>query len=162
MKSRLRFVALLGTLGLALVAVVSAESLYNNVGSVIEDLKDLRYSGEKPQIEGQPYILEFWATWCPHCRSSIPRLNELHDKYHDQGLEIIGVTDESRSTVRNFMRKTPIQFTVGYDVYDKVGNEFGVSTIPHALLVDRNGKVVWEGEPSDLRAADIEKAMSRE
>src|SRR5713101_3891226 len=40
--------------------------------------------------EGKAYLVEFWATWCPPCRASIPHLNEIHNKYKDQGLVIIG------------------------------------------------------------------------
>src|SRR5437764_4651078 len=39
---------------------------------------------------GKAYLVEFWATWCGPCRVSIPHLNELHNKYKDQGLVVIG------------------------------------------------------------------------
>ena len=37
------------------------------------------------------YIVEFWATWCKPCRESIPHLNELYQKFKDQGLIAIGL-----------------------------------------------------------------------
>ena len=40
--------------------------------------------------EGKAYLIEFWATWCPPCRASIPHLNEIHNKYKEQGLVVIG------------------------------------------------------------------------
>src|ERR1700722_20590288 len=39
---------------------------------------------------GKAYIVEFWATWCGPCKVSIPHLNEIHSKFKDQGLIVIG------------------------------------------------------------------------
>jgi thiol-disulfide isomerase/thioredoxin len=41
------------------------------------------------------YVLEFWATWCPPCKRSIPELNRLFQEYKDQNVVVIGVTSEA-------------------------------------------------------------------
>ena len=145
---------------LAMIPVLlQATASKDNVGTVIEDLKDLRFSGSKPDIEGKPYVLEFWATWCPPCRDSIPHLNELYAQYKEKGMAFIGVTDEDRQTVRSFTKEIPIDYFIGYDVYDKVGKTFGIKGIPHAMIVDKTGKIVWEGPPS-LKPADLDKVLA--
>ncbi|MES2598368.1 MAG: TlpA disulfide reductase family protein [Verrucomicrobiota bacterium] len=145
-------------LGQQLLATASK----SNVGTVIKD-KDLkvRFSGKSPELKGKPYILEFWATWCPPCRQSIPHLNEVYKKYKGKGLEIIGVTDEDKQTVRTFEKTTPIEYTVGFDPYKKVNEDFGIQSIPHALLVDSTGKIVWEGHPMNMKDSDIEAVLKK-
>ena len=61
--------------------------------------------GETTVGAGKPYVIEFWATWCGPCRTSIPHLNELYNKYKGKGLSIIGVSDEVKAVgkVRNFV-----------------------------------------------------------
>lgn len=45
-------------------------------------------------LKGKILIIDCWATWCPPCREMLPVLVEMHQKYHDQGLEIVGVNFE--------------------------------------------------------------------
>jgi len=139
---------------------VLASASKSNVGTVITDLK-VRYSGKAPELAGKPYILEFWATWCPPCRTSIPHLNEVYKKYKDKGLEVIGVTDEDKQTVRNFEKTVPIEYTVAFDAYKKLNKDFGIQGIPHAMIVDTTGKIVWEGHPMSLKDSDIEAVLKK-
>src|SRR5580765_6258552 len=56
---------------------------------------------------GKAYIVEFWATWCGPCRVSIPHLNEIHSKYKDKGLIVIGQDcwERDESLVEPFIKK---------------------------------------------------------
>jgi len=42
----------------------------------------------------QVYVIEFWATWCGPCRTSIPHLTELQKKFKDKGVTFVGVSDK--------------------------------------------------------------------
>ena len=62
--------------------------------------------GDETAIKGgTTYIVEFWATWCPPCRKSIPHLTELKSQYTDEELRIIGVTTEEPDVVKGFVKK---------------------------------------------------------
>jgi thiol-disulfide isomerase/thioredoxin len=127
------------------------------VGKSLPQL-NLKYDDAAPNLKGKPAIVEFWATWCPPCRKSIPHLNEIFKKHKDK-LVIVGVTDEEKKTVEVFRKGVPIDYTVGYDEDNKLGLKIGVEFIPQALLVDRTGKVVWAGFPTELTDETLEKVL---
>jgi len=93
-------------------------------------------------LKGSVIILDFWATWCPPCRESIPHLGELYRKYGKQGLVIIGMSmDEGgERTVKEYAENHrilyPIVMTSG-----KIGSDYGVRALPALYVIDRNGLV---------------------
>ena len=58
-------------------------------------------------------LLDFWATWCVPCRSEIPHLVELQDKYRDQGLVVLGISmDDGPDPVRDFQKQIKMNYPV--------------------------------------------------
>lgn len=137
---------------------VTATASKDNVGTTVK-VEKLKFRGKDPVVTGKPLIVEFWATWCPPCRKSIPHLNEVYKKYKDRGLEIIGVTDEDSSTVSSFVKDVPIDYPVAFDANGKFAKPFGIRGIPHAMILDKTGKVVWEGHPMSLQDSQIEAVL---
>lgn len=127
------------------------------VGKELPDL-GVEYVDKAPELKGKPAIVEFWATWCPPCRKSIPHLNELNKKFSSQGLVVVGITDEDKKKVEEFRKTTPMEYSVALDKKG-LGEKFGITGIPHAFVVGKDGKIVWEGHPMQLKEADIEKAL---
>ena len=106
------------------------------------------------------YVVEFWATWCPPCRTSIPHLTELQKKFKDKGVVFIGVTDEKSDVVKKFVEKMgdKMAYTVAIDAGKTSAGymeAFGIGGIPHAFIVDKEGKIVWQGHPMD----NLDKAL---
>lgn len=119
----------------------------------------VNFLGSEPVLEGKPLLVEFWATWCPPCRKSIPHLNELHAKYKDRGLVIVGVSDEPNAVIRKFQKEIPMDYPTATDTGGRLGEKLGVTGIPTAFLVDKSGTIVWQGHPMSLTDADIEKVL---
>lgn len=90
-------------------------------------------------LMGKVTILEFWATWCPACRSAIPRLNQWA-KTH-KNIQIIGVTDENEEVVREFLKTEKINYTLAMDVEQKLQVALQIGSIPTFLLIDTKGVV---------------------
>ena len=116
------------------------------------------YLGAHPDLKGKAAIVEFWATWCPPCRASIPHLNEIHKKFKDKGLVVVGITDEDKTTVEKFQKTLPMDYNVAVGGA-AIQKKFGINGIPHAFIVGKDGKIVWQGHPMQLKDADIEAAL---
>lgn len=99
-------------------------------------------------------VVEFWATWCGPCRTSIPHLSNIQS-YFKERVTIVGVTAEPAEVVRQFLRSWDrrMQYTVACDRDGKSTEAYmeaaGVEGIPHAFAI-RGGKLVWHGHPLEL------------
>jgi len=125
------------------------------------DLVVEKWLTDKPDTKDKYVLIEFWATWCEPCRRSIPLLNGFHKKFGDE-LVVIGVSDESEEDVRK-MVEPKIEFFCGIDTKARVKNKLGVWGIPHVILIEPGGFVIWEGFPLqegfELTEKTIEKVL---
>jgi thiol-disulfide isomerase/thioredoxin len=65
------------------------------------------------KLRGKIVIVEFWATWCPPCRKSIPHLIKLHEKYKDKGVVLVSLTNEPIGRIKSFVEKQEMTYAVG-------------------------------------------------
>ena len=79
--------------------------------------------------------------------------------YKDKGLIVIGVTKEEEALIREFVKEVPIQYFIGRDPSSDLAGHLGVTVIPHSIMVDKTGKITWEGHPETLQPGDIEAAL---
>lgn len=119
------------------------------------------------------YIVEFWATWCGPCVATIPHVNELQQKYADQGLVVIGQNcwEEDEATVPDFVKKMGEKMTYRVALDDKSADERGAmatnwmmaagrSGIPCAFVVDKSGKIAWIGHPAQLKEEILDAVLA--
>lgn len=114
---------------------------------------------------GKVVVVDFWATWCGPCREMMPHLSQLQQRRGAEGLVVIGLTDEEEAKVAPFLRKNPVSYAVGIGAAD-VHKAWGVSSLPTAFVVGRDGKVVdavvGGGEAAKQRLeAIVDRALSR-
>jgi len=101
------------------------------------------------RLKGKVVVVEFWATWCPPCRESIPHLNELQQDHPDD-LVVLGFTSvdrqQSAAQIREFAGRE-IRYPVGILPDDAAMRRYGVEGIPHAFVIGKDGQIKWKGHP---------------
>jgi len=107
------------------------------------------------------FVFEFWATWCPPCRHSIPHLTELQRKYLKSAV-FVGITNEDENTTKEYVESMgkKMEYSVAIDAEGNASRNFmekyGVRGIPHAFVIAKNGSVSWHGHPMEPH---FEKAL---
>jgi len=118
------------------------------------------------------YIVEFWATWCGPCVVSIPHVNDLHKKFKDKGLVVIGqdVWEQKQDAVAPFVKKMGDKMTYRVALDQVTGEDKGAMAstwmeaagqggIPTAFVVDKQGKIAWIGHPMKLKEPLLEQVL---
>lgn len=107
------------------------------------------------KMKGHVVIVDFWATWCPPCRKSIPHLKSLYERHGPRGLRIIGINlDTSRSKLDDYVRRQAMSWPQHFDGKgwgNDIAKQFGVQSIPAVYVVDTSG-VLRAISPADLDA----------
>ena len=118
------------------------------------------------QFRGRIVVVDFWATWCPPCRMSIPELTELQKEFGNQGLVIIGISlDDPKQASDLFLKAFMEKFKMNYRVlrYDMavMKNYFGSNSpaIPTMFLIDQEGKI--REKIVGYRQGTLEKSLKK-
>jgi thiol-disulfide isomerase/thioredoxin len=122
---------------------------FSMIGKAME-LEGETLSGEKfewQSYRGKVVLVDFWASWCGPCRREIPNILERHKKYHEQGFVVVGVClDTDRGKAEQYMADEkipwPSLFAKDAGWRHPMATKYNVTSIPTAILVDRDGNVV--------------------
>ena len=118
--------------------------------------------------KGKLYIIECWASWCGPCIAMIPHMNDLHKKYAEKGLVVVGmnVFEEGLDNTKAFVKAQGegMSYRVAYS--GEQGSNFELAWleasntrgIPQAFVV-KDGKIIYKGHPGGLNEKNIEEML---
>lgn len=144
-------------------------SLATAEGSVAPDFTAPTPDGKEitlSEIKGKVTIVDFWAAWCGPCRKENPNIVKVYEKYHDKGLEILGVSldgtprqKDAKQEWLNAIEKDGLTWNHVSNLNyfnGPVAKKYNIRSIPAMFILDSEGKIVAK----NLRGPALEKKIA--
>ena len=92
---------------------------------------------------GKVVFIDFWASWCPPCLASLPAYDQMREEIGTKEFEIIAINvDENTEDGLEFLAEHPVRYPVLADPDGIIGIPYGIRTLPHSFLLDRDGQII--------------------
>jgi len=120
----------------------------SETGSVAPDfaLKDIEGRDvQLSQYRGKLVVLEFWATWCPPCKATIPELVSVQRKYAEKGLVVLGVSIDEGVDLQPKLSAFSKEYKINYPILlgtEKVSRDYNIMSVPATFLIGKDQKII--------------------
>ena len=116
-------------------------------------------------FRGKYLLIDFWASWCPPCRIANPDLVEIYKKYNELGFEVLGVSlDNNREQWLKAIKADNLTWKHVSDLkgwQNTVGQVYGINSIPHTILIDKDGVIIGNRLSHDELEAKLNEIFNQ-
>jgi cytochrome c biogenesis protein CcmG/thiol:disulfide interchange protein DsbE len=113
-------------------------------------------------LQGNPVLLNFWATYCGPCAYEMPYLQQVYDDWQGSGLVLLAINiGEDLSTVGNFVQSRGLSLPVVLDTRGAIAYQYGIQNIPTTFFIDSQGIVQHVQVGVFQSVAEIESILSQ-
>ena len=114
-------------------------------------------------LRGKVVLLDFWGTWCPPCRASVPTLVNIHKKFSDRPFQIVGVSsDTDEDKWKTFIAANKMTWPEYIDLPGSLQALFEIHEFPTYIVLDRNGVIQMRQSGWDIEiGGQIEDAINK-
>jgi peroxiredoxin len=158
---------------LAVALLVTCATLFPSLlhamprsGQQAPNFKVVSTSGQPITIDnykGYVLVIDFFATWCPPCKESIPHLVEMNRKYSKQGLQVLGLSldEDGERAVKSFAGEYRINYPLAL-ADETVQVDFGLRSVPVMFVIDKKGKIaeIYRGFSEEI-GRSLENVVKR-
>lgn len=139
-----------------------------SVGKAFVDVKGKTPEGKDAALadyagKGKYVLVDFWASWCPPCRAEMPKLVELYKQHKDKDFEIVGISlDKTNEDWVKGIKNLNITWPQISDLKfwdSELAAVYGISSIPHLMLLDKDGKILARGIDANEATKKIEELL---
>ncbi len=107
---------------------------------------------------GQVVMVNFWATWCPPCRSEMPDMEQVYQEKKQDGFTVLAVNiQEARDPIALFVNRFGLTFPILMDVAGEVTQQYGIYSLPSSYFIDREARIAEVNIGALSKAAIIKK-----
>jgi len=159
MKQQVRLIiAVVAVVAITAMILTGAKQKVLTIGDQVPDFRATDLEGNYfffNDFRSKVVLVNFSATWCTYCLEELPYLEQLKQKFEDQGLVVVTVFQDPHNinVIREIKAKNLVTFPFVTDTEERVFKLFGVRALPYSVIIDRNSVVryAYTGfAPSDM------------
>ena len=158
-------VLILGGGLLAATRILGDELFPVTVGSKAPDFKAVTVDGVPAtktiaDYKGDVVLLNVWATWCLPCRTEMPSIQSLHDRFAARGLKVVAVSVDNPGTadeIRKFRDQYGLTFEILHDASGAIKRDYQTTGVPETFVIGRDGVI----RKKVIAAADWDSPANR-
>jgi cytochrome c biogenesis protein CcmG/thiol:disulfide interchange protein DsbE len=110
------------------------------------------------ELQGQVVVVNFWASWCPPCRTEAPIFESAWQRYRERGVTFIGLNyQDTEPPARAFIEEFGITYPNGPDERSRIAGAYGLQGVPETFIISPEGEIaeVFIGSPTEAQLTAV-------